>query len=129
MISLTQNMDIVTTILWTPEIWDAISVEGTEKFHVPYQDDCMYYLVNDTQGVVIFHPFKDGLKIHPNFPKKHRGKVAYKAIEQSIQDVFRQGCGVVYAEVEPELKHVIWCAKALGFKSMDGLLVRRKLDS
>ncbi len=131
-VSETRNMDLVTSILWTPTIWENIAPDGVERFPVPYDDDCTYYLVNETDGVIIFHPFRDGLKIHPNIVPEKRGKVAYRAIEKAIRAVFEAGYDSVYAEVDNHLMHVIWCAKALGFKTLQKgnreLMVRRNLD-
>lgn len=133
MINLSRNMDIISSILWKPEIWAEIAPQGIEPFSIPYQEDCRYYLVNDTDGVVIFHPYMDGLKIHANFPKEKRGRKAYEALEESIQAVFRDGVPCVYAEVDKHLTHVIRCAMALGFKKIESgdrvLMVRRKLNS
>lgn len=133
MITMTCDMDMVSSILWRDEIWEVIAPKGTERFSIPYQDECFYFLVNEGDGVIIFHPFEDGVKIHPNILPEKRGKKAYKAIEESVREVFEMGYRNVYAEIPKELKHVIWCAKALGFKTLQSgdkhLLVRRRLDS
>ena len=133
MIRETRNMDIVNSILTIPEIWKDIAPEGIDAFDMPYDSDFLYYMANDSDGVIIFHPYRDGLKIHPNFIPDRRGKAAYRAIDESIQSVFERGVTSVYAEINRNLKHVIRCAKALGFSLLESgerdLLVRYKLDA
>lgn len=129
MITLTQDMDRVNSILH--KVWDEIA-DG-EPFDVPSILGVAYYLVNDGDGVICFHPFRDGLKIHPTILPEKRGKLAYQAIEESIQQAFEHGWITIYAEIPTRLKHVIRCAKTLGFNLLESgerdLLVRRKLDS
>ena len=126
-------MELVNSILCIPEIWEEVAPEGVEPFETPYIPSCTYFLVNETEAVIIFHPFRDGTKIHPNFPKKHRGKIAYKAIEASCQEMFDRGYSSIYCEISVELKNVVHAAKHLGFKLLESgdreLFVRRRLDS
>lgn len=133
MISETNNMELVNSILSHPDIWTDIAPIGIDPFDTPYMPECLYFLVNDADGVIIYHPFFDGLKIHPNIVPEKRGKAAFEAVEESIQAVFGMGCKNVYAEIDPDLKHVIWFARQLDFSfcSYDGrnIYVRRDLDS
>lgn len=128
MISLTQDMEIVNSILH--KVWDEIAYG--EPFDVPSICGVVYYVVNDGDGIICFHPFRDGLKIHPTILPEKRGKLAYQAIEESIQRAFDHGWLTIYAEIPTRLKHVIRCAKDLGFNLLESgereLLVRR-LDS
>jgi hypothetical protein len=132
MITETYDMEIVNSILTHPDIWSDISPTGVEPFDIPYHAECLYFLFNDMSGVIIFHPFLDGMKIHPNIIAKERGKLAYEAVEASIQVVLKDYQSV-YAEIDVELKHVIRFAKTLGFKWIESsdreLFVRHKLDS
>ena len=125
-------MDLVNSILTHPDIWADIS-GGLPEFDAPYMPNCLYFMVNDGDGVIIYNPFLDGMEIHPNFIPEKRGKYAYQAIEQTIQTVFSMGYKSIYAEIDVELIHVIRCAKHLGFNQLkvdnNVLLVRRKLDS
>ena len=133
MIQQTVDMEMVNSILSDPGIWPHIAPEGMEPFDTPYMPGLIYFLVNETDGVIVFHPFGDGLKIHPNIVPSKRGKLAYIAVEESIQRMFDSGWSSIYCEIPVRFKHVMWFAKALGFKSMNTddpqLLVRYKLDS
>lgn len=129
MITETRDMATVNEILRHPDIWKHITPEGIEPFDTPYFAHYIYHLVNDGDGVIIFHEFRDGLKIHPAILPSKRGKMAYQAVEDSIQIMFRRGVSNIYCEIEPKLKHVIRFAKALGFKLLESgdrdLLVRQ----
>ena len=128
----TFNMERVNAILSHPDIWRDVAPNGWAVFDLPYDPNCLYFMVNGYEGVIVFHPFRDGLKIHPNILPEFRGKGAYRAIEESCQAVFGQVRNI-YAEIGVELRHVTLCARHLGFKLLErgdrGLYVRRKLDS
>ena len=132
MISETENMELVNSILRDPGIWPNIS-GGMAEFDTPYLPECLYFLVNECDGVIIFDPFANGLRIHPNILPEKRGKLAYQAVEESIQAVFEMGYVNIYAQIDVELRHIIRFAKDLGFKVLATgpkvLLVRRKMDS
>ena len=129
MIRLTHDMDVVNSILH--KVWGEID-EG-DPFDVPSLLGVAYYVVNEGDGIICFHPFRDGLKIHPNILPEKRGKLAYEAIEESIQRAFDHGWLTIYAEIPARLKHVLRCAKDLGFNLLESgerdLFVRRRLDS
>lgn len=133
MIRMTQNMDIVNSILSIPDVWQDIAPRDVEPFDVPYDSNTVYFLVNDADGVIIYHPFRDGWKIHPNFTPRKRGKKAFQAIEQSIQAMFECGEHVIYAEIDRGLPHVIWAAHYFGFKRIESndrdLFVRRQCQA
>ena len=132
MITETRDMVAVNAILKHPDIWKYITPEGIEPFDTPYFPHYVYHLVNDGDGVIIFHEFRDACKIHPNILPEKRGKMAYQAVEDSIQLLFSQGLKKIYCEIDANLKHVIRFAKALQFRVLETgnriLLVRRKLD-
>ncbi len=133
MIRQTNDMEAVNGILAHPDIWSQVAPEGIETFNMPYFGEWLYFIVNEDEGVIIFHPYLDGWKIHPNIIPERRGKAAFRAIDESVKAVFEMGCHSVYAEIDRSLKHVTWAAKQLGFnllKSGDrDLFVRRNLDS
>lgn len=133
MISQTCNMDMVNSILSHPDIWPEIAPEGVEPFDVAYMPDVLYFLMNEADGVVIFHPFRDAVKIHPNILPKRRGKFAYQAVDEAINEMFARGFDTIYAEIDPKLKHVVSFAKRLGFRLIErgkrDIFVRRHLDS
>ena len=133
MITQIDNMDIVNSILSHPDIWSSIAPMGVEPFEVAYIPGVIYLLVNDGDGIIAFHPFRDGMKIHPNFPKKNRGKLAYLAVEDACQMMFRSGYVSLYAEIDRSLTHVVRFAKNLGFNLLESgdrdVFIRRKLDS
>ena len=132
MITQTQNMDLVNSILRDPGIWYDIAPQGVEPFDSTYSTGLVYFLVNETDGVIIYHPFRDGMKIHPNIIPGKRGKKTFDAIEQSIQRVLEY-YHCIYAEIDPALRHVTWLARHLGFTLLEhndrDLFVRRKYDS
>jgi len=125
----TYNMEVVNSILAHPSIWPEIS--DVPLFDVPYHPDCVYFLMDG--GVIIFHPFKDGMKIHPNVLPEKRGKAAYEAVEASIQEMFSRGYHSIYCEIALELRHIIRFAKDLGFRLLErgdrDVMVRRRMDS
>lgn len=133
----TRDMAFVNSIIGQPDIWACVAPDWEPVFDLPYDPECLYFKANNGEGVIIFHPFLDGLKIHPNFPKKYRGKRANDAIEQSIQTLFSEGVRSIYAEIAVEFVHAIRLAKQLGFKVFTSpewvtdrqLLVRHRLDS
>ncbi len=133
MITQTYNMDIVNSILSHPDIWPEIAPDGVEPFEVSYMPEVLYFVMNDGDGIILFHPFMDGTKIHPNILPEKRGKAAYKAIDEAIETMFKRGIDTIYAEIHPKLKHVISFAKSLGFRLLSTndrhLFVRRNLDS
>ncbi len=133
MIRQTFDMYAVNQVLMHPDIWPDIALDGVEPFDTPYLPELMYLLVNDGDGVIIFHDFRDGIKIHPNFLPSKRGRLAYIAVEESIQLMFDQGCHSIYAEIDPKLRHVVMFARQLGFRLLESgdrdLFIRRKLDS
>lgn len=133
MIRVTYDLDIVNSILQHPDIWKDIAPEGAAPYDIWCRPNMLYFLVNDGDGVIIFHKFRDGLKIHPNILPSKRGKAAYDAVEESIRLVFESGCACVYGEIDPNLKHVTLFAKRLGFKLLESgdeqLFIRRSLNS
>lgn len=132
MITETYDMDIVNQVFQHPDIWKHIAPADIEPFDVPIMANCIYHLVNDGDGVIVYHWFRDGLKIHPSILPEKRGKMAYQAVEDSIQMVIDQCARTIYCEIDADLKHVIRFAKALKFRVIETgdriLLVRRKLD-
>ena len=104
-----------------------------DPFDSPYKADVLYYIVNDGDGIITFHPFRDGLKIHPSILPSKRGKHAYQAVEEAIKLMFDSGWMHIYAEIDPRLRHVTLFARQLGFKLLESgdrdLFVRRKLNS
>ena len=133
MIRRTYDMDMVNSILQHPDIWRDIAPEGIEPFDPPYLPSVLYFIVNDGDGVITFHAFRDGLLIHPNILPSKRGKLAYDAVEESIQMVFEAGWSCIYAEIYPKLRHVVMFARTLGFRLLESgkrdLFIRRLLNS
>lgn len=133
MIRQTYDMEQVSMVLAHPAIWKDIAPANAVPFDAPYLPNVVYFMVNDGDGVIMFHPFRDGVKIHPNILPSKRGRIAYIAVEESIKSMFDEGYESIYAEIDYKLKHVIRFAKHLKFKHLeDGdrlLLIRRNLDS
>ena len=133
MIRQTFDMDAINSILHHPDIWKDIAPDGCEPFDTPYCPDILYYLVNDGDGVITVHPFRDSCKVHPNFPMNRRGKVAYDAVEEVCQKLFDLGYPSIYAEIDRKLRHVTLFARQLGFRLLESgnrdLFIRRNLDS
>lgn len=133
MIRQTFNMYAVNQVLTHPDIWKDIAPEDVAPFDTPYLPGVVYFLVNDDDGVIMFYAFRDGFKIHPNILPSKRGRLAYIAVEESIQCMFNAGHQCIYAEIDPKLRHVVMFAKQLGFRLLElgdrDLFIRRKLDS
>ncbi len=133
MIRQTFDMEQVNMVLTHPDIWKDVAPLHIEPFETPYLSEVLYFMVNDGDGVIMFHGFRDGLKIHPNILPNKRGKLAYIAVEESIRYVFDEGCACIYAEIDPKLRHVTLFARRLGFRLLESgekdLFIRRKLDS
>lgn len=133
MIRQTFDMDAVNHILTHPDIWKDIARKNQLPFDTPYLPYVLYFLVNDGDGVITFHRFRDGLQIHPNILPSKRGKLAYDAVEEAIQIVFKDGCPCIYAVIDRKLRHVAMFARQLGFRLLESndrdLFIRRKLDS
>jgi len=133
LIQITENMEIVNSIYHHPQIWPDIVPDGVEMFDVPYQPNLLYLLVNECDGVIVLHSFRDGYKIHPNFLPEKRGKTAYEAIDQAVRFMFETGANVIYAEIDPKLRHVTRCAVHNQFLLLERnerhLYARRKLNS
>ena len=90
--------------------------------------------MNDDDGVITFHVFRDGVKIHPNILPEKRGRIAYEAVEEACQAVFDEGVQCIYAEIPHALRNVTLFARQLGFKLLESgpsedLFIRRNLDS
>lgn len=124
----------VNSILMNEHVWPDIAPEGVEPFELYSEQtpDALYFMVNGGDGVIIYHPYLDGVKIHPNFLLENRGGLAYKAIEESVQVMFEHGHSSIYAEIAPELRHVRFTAVSLKFKLIEKgdryLYVRRNLN-
>lgn len=100
-------------VLHHPDIWPVIAPQGVEPFPVTLPDDC------DVDwrlgGVIVYHPFRDGLKIHPNFLPGCRGRSALGQIRQSLA----QRPGPIYAEIDRGLRHVRAFAVLSGFELIE----------
>lgn len=129
MIYQTYDMEAVNAILGHPAIWDEIST--VPIFDVPYMPECVYFLMDG--GVIIFHPFADGMKIHANILPEKRGKLAYDAVDEACKEMFRRGYHSIYCEIDVRLRHVMRFAKHLGFRLLHrgerDVLVRRRMDA
>lgn len=127
------DMEQVNLVLTHPDIWMDIAPQHIEPFDTRYLPCVTYFMVNDDDGVILFHPFRDGTKIHPNILPAKRGKLAYEAVEESIQSMFEWGYSSIYAEIDPKLRHVTLFARRLGFRLLESgtrdLYIRRNLDS
>lgn len=119
-------------ILTDDDVWPAIAPKGVGPFQSMKLPEALYFLVNDGDGVIIYHPFRDGVKIHPNFLLEKRGGLAYKAIQESVQAIFEHGYSSIYAEIDKALRHVRFTAVSLQFTLLEKgsryLYVRRRLN-
>ena len=108
-------MDSLTldSILHHPAIWPKIAPEGIEPFSVEPRENWVCWWADG--GVIIFHPFRDGMKIHPNFLPGFRGRNAYEAIRQSVESLHVP----VYAEIDRESRHLRVTAMHLGFELIE----------
>ncbi len=133
MIRQTFDMDAVNQVLTHPDIWKDIAPDFVSPFDTPHLPGVMYFMVNDGDGVIMFHGFREGLKIHPNILPSKRGRLAYIAVEESICCMFDNGWPCIYAEIDPKLRHVTLFARQLGFRLLESgdrdLFIRRRLHS
>ena len=117
-------MHAVNRILMDDSVWPDIAPEEVLPFRSELMPEALYFMVNDGDGVIIYHPFRGGVKIHPNFLLEKRGGVAYKAIEESIQVMFEHGHTSIYAEIDPKLRHVRFTAVGLKFTLIEKAAIR-----
>ena len=133
MIRQTFDMEQVNMVLAHPAIWKNIAPVNSVPFDAPYLPNVVYFMVNDGDGVIMFHPFRDGMKFHANILPAKRGRIAYIAGEEAIQAMFDAGHISIYAEVDRKLRHVSLYARHLGFRLLESgardLFIRRRLDS
>jgi len=81
-------------------------------FHVkPKRDWDVYHVLG---GVIIFHPFRDGVKMHPNFLPESRGAKAFAEIRKHMRRY-----PLIYVEIDIELRHVNWAARHMGFELIE----------
>jgi len=119
MIDLTHDMVAVNRILMDDAVWPDIAPEGAPPVFMKELPEAIYFLVNRGDGVIIYHPFRDGMKIHPNFLLEKRGGTAYKGIQESIEAMFSWGYPILYAEIDRKLRHVRFTAVSLKFKLIE----------
>ena len=133
MIRQTYDMEQVNMVLSHPDIWMDIAPVNSVPFDAPYLPNVVYFMVNDSDGVIMFHPFRDGVKIHPNILPSKRGRIAYIAVEEACQSMFDAGHMSIYAEIDRKLRHVTLFARRLGFRLLESgdrdLFIRRRLNS
>ena len=133
MIRQTFDMEAVNQVLTHPDIWKDIAPQHMTPFDTLYLPNVTYFLVNDGDGVIMAHPFRDSCKIHPNILPNKRGKLAYEAVEEACQVLFDDGYPSIYAEIDSKLRHVTLFARQLGFRLLESgtrdLFIRRRLHS
>ena len=133
MIRQTYDMEQVNMVLAHPDIWKDIAPANAVPFDTPYLPNVTYFMVNDDDGVIMFHPFRDGMKIHPNIVPAKRGRIAYIAVEEACQSMFDADVLSIYAEIDRKLRHVTLFARRLGFRLLESgdrdLFIRRRLNS
>lgn len=114
----TKDIQEIKSVLCHPAIYPRIkgdlSLEPDD--FIPPMDDVLYLggYDNTIFAVTCFHPFRDGLKFHPNVLPEYRLRYARDFARKCLLMVQCE----VYAEVPLEFKKAINFAKKLGFDSI-----------
>lgn len=114
----TKDIDEIKRILCHPDIFRNICGDydiKPEEF-IPPMKDVVYLGGYDREifAVSCFHPFKDGLKFHPNVLPKYRLQHAKDFVKQSITMVKCR----LYIEIPKKRKRLFNLAHKLGFDSI-----------
>lgn len=114
----TKDIEEIKRVLCHPEIFPRIAGDcglTPEEFEPPL--DAAFYIggyEDKIFAVSCFHPFRDGLKFHPNVLPKYRLRCARDFARKCLLMVQCE----IYAEVPLEFKRAINFAKKLGFDSI-----------
>lgn len=119
MIKQTFNSDEIKKVLCEPSVFKDIKGDHDiqpQDFEPPL-DQCAYFGGYDETGiyaVACYHPFRDGLKYHPNVLPSHRKKHGKDFVQYTATMI---ECPI-YAEIPNGRKRLINLAKKLGFDSI-----------
>jgi len=114
----TIDQDEIKTILFHPEIYPVISGgHELDKVSTRFPTDNVLYIAGydiNIFGLCCFHPFKDGLKFHPNILPEFKQQYAREFIQQSLNMVK----STIYIEIPKNRKRLFNFAKKIGFDSI-----------
>lgn len=106
----TTNIEDIKAVLCDPAIYDTITDDNSplvDDFEPPISDDYTYiagYLDDKIIGVVVYHSYLDGNKVHVQVLPEYRKEYARKFVEQSL--LFK-GTLPLYAEIPDLYKNVL----------------------
>lgn len=112
-----EDIDVINSILQHPDIWENIAGD-VEPFDTPFMHEHAYFIIGDNQGLVIYHKFLDGVKIHTNILPEKRHGASYEAINETMQHIFDLGITRIYAEIDDKFPNVIKAAIVNGFSML-----------
>lgn len=100
-------------VLLNPEIYDRISDDDCPLIlELPEMDYLGGFVDGELASVTIFHPFRDGMKIHFNVLKEYRSKADFLLDASMVYDC------PIYVEIPTLYPEVINYAKHHGFKEI-----------
>ena len=115
----TTDIEEIKSVLCHPEIYPCISQDGNptaREFEPPMNVSYIGgYIDGEIMGIMIYHPYKDGLKCHiqvlPEFRKKYAkefGRIALNFGEAKN--------AIIYADIPTCYPNVLAFAKKVGFE-------------
>ncbi len=113
------NLRQVTTqeaekVLFDPEIYDRISDDLCPlTVDLPDIDYWGGYIGDELASITIYHPFRDGLKIHFHVLKP------YRSMARHLLDISLLYEGPIYVEIPTKYQSVINFAKNAGFTEIE----------
>lgn len=114
----TTDVKEIKAVLCHPQIYPCISQDGNpiEEFEPPMTARYVGgYVDGEIMGIMIYHPYKDGLKCHIQVLPEFREKYA-KAFGRIALNFGEAKNAIIYADIATCFSNVIAFAQWLGFE-------------
>ena len=114
----TKNINEINTVLHHPDIKQRISSDNTPEVETPITEPYRYIVgeVDEVIGLIILHPFRDGLEVHYQVLPEYRNDYAISFAQAGIEHL--KG-NVLYGLVPTYHQNVIAFDKSVGFEHVD----------
>tara|TARA_R110000796_G_scaffold214800_1_gene330728 strand:- start:6367 stop:6786 length:420 start_codon:yes stop_codon:yes gene_type:complete len=122
----TSNLEEVKKVIFDPEIYERIRVEGVEVKELPV-DNTTYiagYVDGEIIAVMVYYRRKNYTTCHPHVLANCRGKYGVKFVRESFKLRPRD---ILYTNISPRFPEVIKFAEYFGFKYIGQLSNKDKL--